>query len=116
MFIFVCLQLGRDLLKSCGHGDVHVGQSDTFLQAESHNFLTIGEGLRTKTARCQLSKTSPGSSCVEHTVLLLIYPVPLFYFASYGISILIWSMLILGFQTGSTHPENSHQTAVPEHS
>lgn len=115
MFIFVCLQLGRDLLKSCGHGDVQVGQNDVSLQAESHNFLTTGEGIRTKTPRCQLSKTSPESSCVERTALQLIYPVSLFYFASYGISILIWSMLILGFQTGSTHPENSHQTAVPEH-
>lgn len=65
MLIFVCLQLGRDLLKRGFHEDMQVGQNDKFLQAELHHVLKINfwRKSKDKTTPLPAKQNSPESSC-----------------------------------------------------
>lgn len=75
MLIFVCLQLGRDLLRRGLHEDMQVGQNDKFLQAELDHFLKITFWRKSKDKNRPLpaKQNSPKSSCAECTLLLIIY-------------------------------------------
>lgn len=69
MLIFVCLQLGRDLLKRGVHEDMQVGQNDKFLQAELHHFskITFWRKSKDKNTPLLAKQNFPKSSCAECT-------------------------------------------------
>lgn len=116
MLIFVCLQLRRDLLKRGACENMQVGQNDVFLQAELHHFLTITFWRKPKDKNTPLpaKQNSPESSCAECTLLLLIYSFFVLFCQLQYFHISL-EHAHFSFKTGSIHPENSHQTAAPEH-
>lgn len=96
--------------------NMQVDQNDVFLQAELHHFLTITFWRKPKDKNTPLpaKQNSPESSCAECTLLLLIYSFFVLFCQLQYFHISL-EHAHFSFKTGSIHPENSHQTAVPEH-